>query len=260
MKMIVTDLDGTLLRSDKSISQRTLDVLQELDSHNIKFVIATARAKRSVQKILPFDLNNMYIVYYNGAEIYNGDNLIYHKYIESETVKSIVKWLIHQCSGINIALEISNELYTNFEISVMKGWIPPCTQVDFSSFDYKPAAKILVDIRSGVDVDAIKDVLPEDCKIIITDGGTLGQISHKECSKINAIKSIAKILRYELEDIIAFGDDYNDSKMLMECGTGVAMGNAPDDIKKLANIIAATNDDDGVAIEIERILRLQRRI
>lgn len=99
--------------------------------------------------------------------------------------------------------------------------------------------------------------MPKDYKIIVTDGGTLGQISHKDCSKTNAVKSIAQILGIELEDIIAFGDDYNDIEMLVECGTGVAMGNAPDDIKKLANIIAATNDDDGVAIEIERILRFE---
>lgn len=155
MKMIVTDLDGTLLRSDKSISLRTLNVLRELDSHNIKFVIATARAKRSVQKILPFNLNNMYVVYYNGAEIYNGDNLIYHKYIESETVKGFVDWLIHRYPGINVALEISNELYTSFDISAMKGWIPPYTHVDFSLFEYKPAAKILVDLKGNVDVSAI---------------------------------------------------------------------------------------------------------
>ena len=79
MKMIVTDLDGTLLRSDKSISDRTLKALGRLDSKGIKLVIATARAKRHVAKLLPFDFVNMYIACYNGAEIYHGDKLIYYK-------------------------------------------------------------------------------------------------------------------------------------------------------------------------------------
>lgn len=251
--MVVTDLDGTLLRSDKSVSERTLNALKGLDSQNIKFVIATARAKRSVCTLLPFNFKNMYVIYYNGAEIYNGNDLIYNQYIKANRVKKIVDWLISRFPGINLSLEIFNQLYTCFDIKVMKGWIPPYTQVDFNTFDYNSAAKILVDLRYIDDVSEISMYLPNDCKMVITDGGTLGQISHKDVSKINGIRRLAERFNLCLEDVIAFGDDYNDIDMIKECGIGVAMGNAPHEIREIANIVAGTNDEDGVAIEIEKL-------
>jgi hydroxymethylpyrimidine pyrophosphatase-like HAD family hydrolase len=68
------------------------------------------------------------------------------------------------------------------------------------------------------------------------------------------VKDILRILNIDLKDIIAFGDDYNDLEMLVECGRGVAMGNAPDEIKKIVGCCTLTNDEDGVAAEIENIL------
>ncbi len=60
----------------------------------------------------------------------------------------------------------------------------------------------------------------------------------------------------QLKDIVAFGDDYNDIDMIRECGIGVAMVNAPDDVKAAADIIAATNEEDGVAAELEKMLKM----
>lgn len=254
MKMVVMDLDGTLLRSDKSISDRTLKVLNRLNSKGIKLVIATARAKRHVAKLFPFDFENMYIACYNGAEIYHGEKLIYYKYIDEKFAEDFVKRLLGKYPSINVALEISNCLYTCFDINVMKNWDPPYSRVNFFNFKYMPAAKILVDLREIEDISEITDNIPNCCKCIVTDGGTLAQISHADISKLNALKDISGILNIELRDIIAFGDDYNDLEMLVECGRGVAMGNAPDEIKRIVGCCTLTNDEDGVAVEIENIL------
>lgn len=254
MKMVVMDLDGTLLRSDKSISDRTLKALNMLNSKGIKLVIATARAKRHVAKLLPFDFENMYIACYNGAEIYHGEKLIYYKYIDEKLVEDFVKRLRGKYPSINVALEISNCLYTCFDINVMKNWDPPYSRVDFFNFKYMPSAKILVDLREIEDISVITDNIPNCCKCTVTDGGTLAQISHSDISKLNAVKDILRILNIDLKDIIAFGDDYNDLEMLVECGRGVAMGNAPDEIKKIVGCCTLTNDEDGVAVEIENIL------
>ncbi len=255
MRMVVSDLDGTLLKSDKSISEKTLQILGELEAKNIVFMIATARARRHIHNLLPFNFDNMYCINYNGAEIYHGSELIYNNYLEGNVAKYIVKWLQETYQGINVSLEISNRLFTNFDIKVMDNWSPPYTQVDFSTFEYKPTAKILVDLRYISDTAQIMEMLPDNCRMIITDGGTLGQIAHKDVSKINAVKSLAKSFGYGLEEVIAFGDDYNDIEMIRECGIGVAMGNAPQKVKEAADIIAGTNDEDGVAMELERIIK-----
>jgi len=255
MRMVVSDLDGTLLKNDKSISKRTMNSLKLLESLSIMFVIATARAKRHVYELLPFNFNNMYTILYNGAEIYHGTELIYSRYIETDMVRSLVGWFIERFPGINISLEISNHLYTNFDINIIKGWIPPYTQVDFNAFSYQPAAKILLDLRGVSDIHVIENRLPKNCKIIITDGGTLGQISHIDVSKINAVSYLALLFGFGLDEVVAFGDDFNDIEMISGCGIGVAMGNAPQEVKEMANIIAKTNNEDGVAIEIECLMK-----
>ena len=119
MKMVVTDLDGTLLRSDKSISNRTLNAMCRLNSRNINFVIATARTRRQVLGLFPYDFENMYIACYNGEEIYHGDKLIYRKYMDENFVKDFIKWISDKYLGLNIALEISNCLYACFDIKVI---------------------------------------------------------------------------------------------------------------------------------------------
>jgi len=250
MKAVVVDLDGTLLRSDKSISERTLRALADLETMGIKFIIATARPPRCVFQLFPFDFTNLYTICYNGAEIYRGDKLIWQKYIDAVDAKTIIDWLNANCPGTDISIEINDHLYANFDISIMKGWLPPYTQVDFGTFDFRPAAKILVNLACLDGIYELKNMLPHSCAMLVTDGGTLGQIAHKDISKLNSVKTVAKMLGCDIEDMVAFGDDFNDIEMLRECVIGVAMGNAPPEVKEAADIIAATNDEDGVAIDV----------
>jgi hydroxymethylpyrimidine pyrophosphatase-like HAD family hydrolase len=187
----------------------------------------------------------------------HGSKLIHSNYIEEQTVKNIVDWLLEHYPKLRIALEISNRLYTNFDIKLMPGWMPPTTQVDFRAFIHQPTAKILFDLREVSDIPKINCQLPNHVSMVITDGGILGQIAHKDVSKLYAIKNLASSFGYGLEEVVAFGDDYNDLEMIRESGLGVAMGNAPQAVKDAANIVTLTNDEDGVACELERILKGQ---
>jgi Cof subfamily protein (haloacid dehalogenase superfamily) len=252
--MVVSDLDGTLLRSDQSISDRTRSVLVRLGKKGIPFVIATARAKRHVQDMLPLDFGNIHAVLYNGAEIFHGQELIYRKYMDEEVVRSIVTRFTAEYPKANLSLEVSNHLYANFDIRIFKGWVPPYTQVDFNTFEFRSAAKILVDLRGIADVDALAAQLPGNAKMTVTDGGTLGQIADKEVSKINGVRFLADMFGFCLEEVVAFGDDCNDMDMIANCGIGVAMANAPQVVRDQADIIAPSNDEDGVAVVLERLL------
>ncbi|NLW02609.1 MAG: HAD family hydrolase [Clostridiaceae bacterium] len=254
MKVIVTDLDGTLLRQDKSISDRTLKAMNEIVNKGFKFIVATARPKRAVVGIIPSRFLNYYLICYNGAEVYFGDQLIHSNYLDADTVKDTVLWLMANYPGIRISLEIMNRLYANFDVRMMTGWLPEYTFVDFGDFEFRPTAKILVDLSEVDDPGRINRFLPDDFKMVVTDGGTLGQIAHKDVSKMNAIRSLSNILGFSLDDVTAFGDDYNDMDMIRECGTGIAMGNASEEVKRAAKRVAETNDNDGVAIELERII------
>jgi len=255
MRVIVTDLDGTLLRQDKTISERTLRAMNEIVTKGYRFIVATARPKRAVTGIIPSRFLDYYLICYNGAEIYHGDQLIYSNYLEAGAVGKTVRRFLENYPGIRISLEIMNRLYANFDVSIMSGWLPEYTFVDFEDFEFRPSAKILVDLREVDDVGRIYSFLPDDFNMVVTDGGTLGQIAHKDVSKMNAIRALSGILGFRYSDVIAFGDDYNDIDMLRECGIGIAMGNAPDEVKRVAKRVTYTNDNDGVAIELERIIR-----
>jgi hydroxymethylpyrimidine pyrophosphatase-like HAD family hydrolase len=111
-----------------------------------------------------------------------------------------------------------------------------------------------VNLRYVGDISEVYEFLPDDCRIIITDNGALGQILNKDVSKAGGVKALAEVLGIGLDEVISFGDDYNDIEMIRECGIGVAMGNAPQDIKDAADIITASNDEDGVAIILEKLL------
>jgi 5-amino-6-(5-phospho-D-ribitylamino)uracil phosphatase len=119
MKAVVADLDGTLLRNDKSISSRTHRAIDMLKSKGVDFIIATARPPRSVFQILPLDFTDQLAICYNGAEIYHGRSRIYEKSIQAGSVKTIILWLEREYPGIRISVEINNNLYANFDINIM---------------------------------------------------------------------------------------------------------------------------------------------
>lgn len=76
-------------------------------------------------------------------------------------------------------------------------------------------------------------------------------IMHREAVKANAVRLLAERYGYNMNQIVSFGDDYNDVDMLKQCGTGVAVSNAIDEAKSAADYICESNDDDGVAKWIE---------
>lgn len=102
----------------------------------------------------------------------------------------------------------------------------------------------------------IKSNLPKELYLNVSRDG-LAMMMHKGATKINGILAIAKEFNILKNEIIAFGDDVNDKEMLQNCGLGIAMDNAIDEIKGIADCICESNDNDGVAKYLEdRVLGL----
>ena len=96
--------------------------------------------------------------------------------------------------------------------------------------------------------------LPDSVRHVVSDGGTLAQISHADISKSDAIRRVVEHTGYSLSSVIAFGDDTNDIEMIRDAGIGIAMANAVPEGKAVSHQITETNDKDGVAIAIENLL------
>jgi Cof subfamily protein (haloacid dehalogenase superfamily) len=249
VKLIVTDLDNTLLRRDKTISAYTCDVFRRARERGIRAVFATARPIRGVYDFLDlldcvtFDA----MIFHNGAVVHSGGKLAANFGIPPSLAEPILRRL-HQ-NNMEAAVEINDRQYANFDASkIWKGIV--CTASDFSDLPNDYADKIIVCVSSPADITRLAADLPPEVYIEINEG-TLGLIMSREAAKLNAIQFIAQEFCISPAEIAAFGDDHNDIEMLRYCGVGVAVANAIDECKAAADCICGGCDDDGVATWIE---------
>lgn len=243
-QLLVLDLDGTLLRNDKTVSEETINSLIEFENRNNKIIFATARPPRDAYKYVPSKLRNNPIICYNGACMINHKEILYKKEMSRDTVYQIIEK--SEKSGYHqICFEIDDKLYSNFDTSDFFGKVPT-EIVDLTKLNMKTAYKVIICNKDSISQDFLT-VLPNTCKGIVTDNGRLCQIMDQEVSKWNSIQSLVKAWNIKNEDIIAFGDDYNDLDMIKHAGIGVAMGNAEKVVKESANFVTDTNMNEGVA-------------
>lgn len=243
-KMIVTDLDGTLLRTDKTISERTKSILRQCRKAGIKVVHATGRGK-SAEKLAPSELFDGRITI-NGAIAKIGEMVIYRQLIPYTTAGAILMACNER--GMKITSEHGGVQYSNFDVSEEWADITNFEIVDFSKHEID-AEKIYTLNPSLEDKAFIEQLLPDDLYFVVTNdvNGFLGQIMHKNATKAKAVAVLAQYWNIPESEIVSFGDDYNDLDMLKFSGIGVAMENAVDEVKAIADYICLSNDEDGMS-------------
>ncbi|WP_223804518.1 HAD family hydrolase [Lactococcus kimchii] len=241
-RKIVTDLDGTLLRTNKTISQRTANTLLCCKNLGYQIIVATARPPRDIYKLLPECLKDNPIICYNGALVLHDRKVLYQHGLPQKTVLEIEK--VAKINGYNkICLEIDNQLFANFDAWEDYGWV--CKLVDFQNLSFDEALKVIVCSETPIS-EYFLNKLPQESSGVLTDKARLCQIMQTNVSKANSLNKIIGN-----REFIAFGDDNNDLEMLTATSFGVAMENATESLKKVATAITATNDEDGVALFLE---------
>lgn len=257
IKMIVSDLDNTLLHTDKTISDYTAGILNKCRQNGIKMVFATARPKRMVMHyldIIPADA----LILHNGAFVYDGDKQIFHCGISSDITKNILRSISHDFPMATLSVEIDDVFYANFDAEFDDStaiWNYNILNKLYDILPDKPAEKIIigmasVNMSSGEGSKYFSKYLTDDLYLEM-DSGRFIMIMNRGAKKSLAIKFLAERYGYNMNQIVSFGDDYNDVYMLKQCGTGVAVLNAIDEAKSAADYICESNDDDGVAKWIE---------
>jgi len=238
IKMIVTDMDYTLLRDDKTISLYTAEIFRRVRARGILTAFATARPVRNAKNIV--DINFDAAIYHNGAVAQIGGREFLRADIDNTNAKAFVLAAEQNFAHLQIAVEMDEVLYTNFDARPV--WGIPFTRINLADLPQKPSEKILF---VGDVADKIRHLLPPEL-YVQTSEGVLTMIMHKNASKFSALKAIAAHFAIPLANIAAFGDDYNDLEMLAGC-TGVAMENAIDRAKAAAKYICGDCNNDGVA-------------
>jgi len=250
MKMIALDLDGTLLQSDETISERTKNVLEKCRKSNIKVMYATGRGERSAKNVAPYEYFDG-VVTQGGAVIAIGENIISKCIIPYEVARPLL--MLFDAHGINTMSEDNKLYYTNFVVT--NGWTSRANYriVDFSTHSID-AEKINIFYNTPDEIDFVKNNLPDDLYFTLARGGH-GMIMRKDATKLKGIMKLAELWNINREDIVSFGDDEIDIDVLANTGIGVAMENAIEKVKTVADYICLSNDEDGIARWLEeRIL------
>ena len=250
IQMLVTDLDKTLLRGDKTISEYTATVFRRCREAGMKIVFATARPERNLAQFARI-IQPDAIISDNGARACVNGQAVLQKDISPAAVSKIVETLL-PLAGIRLHLNYARTSCTNHE--TWRSWGSWGVEYsDFSVYDPIGVHKIAIEAQDisllrYVDFDAL------DCHYTGNQGEKWFLVTAKSATKKNAIEAVAAHFGIALSDVAAFGDDQNDIEMLRACGIGVAVANAIDEAKAATDFVCGSNDNDGPAHWIEENL------
>ena len=262
-KILCSDLDGTLLSSMSDVSDFTISEISRIKQY-LKVVLVSARMPTAITYLQErMGLKNEPIICYNGALVMEGKNEISSIVIGLELVKDIYK--IAKELGIKIGLYHGNEWYAEENTEVIQKEILYTKTCPF----FRPVPDTLnkwEEIKLGAhklmlmgrmeSIDLIYEELRKafDSQVIMyRSNEELIEVAPQHTSKLMGIQKLLKP-NQTMDDIIAFGDNYNDIEMLRGVGYAVAVGNARDEVKAISDYITLNNTKDGVAHFISQYL------
>ncbi|SFP78834.1 Cof-type HAD-IIB family hydrolase [Salibacterium halotolerans] len=265
--LIVLDLDGTLLKEDKTISTRTYKTLQEAKKMGHAVAIATGRPYRASKMYYQQLGLDTPIVNFNGAYVHHpGDSSFhtYHSPLDLETAKTI----IDTCKAFqvnNMMAEVVDDVFLHDYDE---------TFLDMFALHKDPSAcgDLKTLLRSGPTSLLVYPKLEhaEELRNLISGEHAQGieqrswgaphhmiEIISTGNNKAAGLEKVADYCGLTLNHVIAFGDEDNDIEMLLEAGSGVAMGNASPEAKQAASEVTWSNEEEGIAVYLEERLQLK---
>jgi len=263
-KLIAVDLDGTMLTREKKISKRTKQALQRAMDQGHHVVIATGRPPRaSLMYYHELSLTTP-IVNFNGALVHHATDPAWGQHhFPLERVDALRVIEAVDAIGVqNVMVEVKDDFYLRRHCADMirimgdglsplgVGHLSELVQDHPTAMLIRPEHETLKELRAHLNefhADIIEHRMwgaPWNVIEVVKAG----------VSKATGLEVIAKDLGIMQENIIAFGDEDNDMEMIQYAGIGVAMGNANPMLKAVANHITDTNDNDGIALFLERLL------
>ena len=260
-RLIASDIDGTLLDSRKSISPRTLRALKKAMESGAVFAVSSGRSILFCDYFKDISgIDDIPFILYNGAKIVAGAD--HHVIYRQELSEADALWLIDagNKAGTTVIVWADDTLYVNeinertakYErLALMK----PVLLTDPEETVKKGVSKVLWfdETDRGPYLRGILDNGPIRSHInYFTSDPRFMEIVDSRCSKATALSRLCELYDIPQAETIAFGDGYNDLPMIEWAGLGVAMSNASEEIKQKADTVTLSNDEDGVAVMLEK--------
>ncbi|RYL94485.1 Cof-type HAD-IIB family hydrolase [Sporolactobacillus sp. THM19-2] len=261
IKLIFSDIDGTLLNSSHRISSGTRDAIREVSDHNIPFILVSARMPAGILPIQEELGIRQPIVSYSGALVLDTpdpegpDQPLLNISMDRHVVQDIYQLVCKRFPSISFSTYSLNQWLV---VSPENQWIEQehrIARTPFKIFDfgrqplsiYPPINKLLC-MGPPEDIIALENALTKEDlpAAFYRSKPTYLEIAAQNASKSAALALLIKHYHVKKEETLAFGDNFNDVDMLKFASIGIAMGNAPDEVKKSADRVTLSNDEDGI--------------
>ena len=262
IKMVAIDCDETLVRSDNTVSDYTVDVLQRLHKKGIAITIATGRMYQTAKPIgLALQLGNVPIILFSGGliqELETGRKL-FEQPVSIQAVRCIFdlakQYDWHIQSYVDDHLLCHHKTWQSDLYETQTGAKAKFLGDDLYSLTVEPNKLIAIDTVEGIDriIDTLTPLVGDVVTLVRSQRDFL-EIIAPNVSKGRALAQLAIDNHIGLENIISFGNAENDISMLSETGYSVAVENATDHVKSVAHAICGHHNEDGVARWIEENL------
>lgn len=263
-KMVVLDMDDTLMNSDNKLSIETKSYLLDIQKRGYYVVLASGRPTEGMlptARELELNKYNSFIISYNGGKTINmaNENVEVDQPVSKEDFDNIVDYcrdknflvltydngyIIHDSSHEYMNIESQLTGLPMNRVADLKEYInhsvPKVMGVDYVG--HITEARIELDGYFNKDID------------VTTSKPFFLEFMAKNVSKGNAIKALCKRLQISLEEVIVFGDSLNDKSMFEVAGYSVAMGNASDELKKIADEVTLDNNSNSIPYALKELL------
>lgn len=259
IKAIISDFDGTIADSKREVSEKVKQAIKKWIAYGNIFSIATGRQYLMIKEVAQdLGLNSPLIVR-GGAEIVGAKDgkILAFWYMDKNTVKKIVKMLI--TSKVSFLIEKNNVVYRNHESHKEYKYLieKKADEIPFEDFP-----KLVIYIKDGteniIETFIKQDLEPQFPELHFAKNygphGKTFDITSIKATKHLGILHFIKLLSLNREEVVGVGDGHNDFPLLEACGYKVAMDNAPDDLKAIADLIVPSYKEDGVAVFINNLL------
>ncbi|WP_461206680.1 Cof-type HAD-IIB family hydrolase [Clostridium sp. DL1XJH146] len=261
-KLVAVDMDGTLINTKGTISEKNVASIKKAVEKGIIFTICTGRAIQGVELYdSQLGLDLPYITY-NGAMIVMGKSkeILYEQGLLQEDAREILK--LGRKFNTTMIVWADNKLYVNKLNERVNDYeklsnVKPILIQNEEEIIQKGITKIIWydDVEKMDNYQSfLRDELGGKVNFCTSKPFFL-EFFHKEVSKGIAVKKLGEHLGIKKEEMIAIGDGFNDLSMIEYVGMGVAMANAPKEVKAVADYITMTNDEDGVAHILDKFIK-----
>ena len=262
-KLIVCDLDETLISRDRTISAENIAAIRAAHDAGVKFVPATGRGYNSVHGTLQslglYQEAGQYTISYNGGAITENaqEKLLYFQGITFEEAEALYERGLqydHICIHIYTPDQVWVRNFYPEEVEYLASR-QPCTEIFSDNIDFLKGKEIVKAIYMNTDYDYLKRIEGEIKDLtgnidVSYSSNRYMELNRKGVSKGNGLKRLCDILNIDLKDTIAIGDNFNDLSMIKTAGLGVGVANTIEDMKKECDVITENDCDHSAVAEV----------